>query len=161
MYEITASSIPTSGVNVTVKFYSPLTKSTKLVNITLQGSYDGPTPLHSCPLPATTQPGTSFSVRNLIYRIIGDSGLLIILYTLIIATVIVLLALYHLYAKPKQPPVVIHSPYVHPNTPYIHGHSPPPYQASPPYHHSPVMVNSPSPYRQNKNTPTRLFSVSQ
>ena len=161
MYQITASSFPTHDADVAVKVYNPLTKSTKHVTVTLQGTYpsDASQPY---PLPPSGSFEKRFSIRSLVFRVLGDTGFgLIILYTLIIATVIFLLFLYHLYVKPKQQPIVIHSPYVHPNSPYAHAHSPPPYQASPPYHHSPVVVNNPSPYRQNNKTPTRLFSVSQ
>ena len=160
VFQITTSrSIPSNDVNATVKFFSPLTKTTQSINVVIRGS--GLNDATCSPFPSPSAKSSlldDFTVRGLIYRLVGDSGLLIIFYSIVIATVILILILYHFYVKSKQQmPVVIHSPYM--QTPYAnaHSHSPPPYQATPLYQNSPHNT----PYRSNKETPTRLFSVSQ
>lgn len=167
VFQIAASTPVNShshDINATVKFFSPLTKTTQTVEVVIRGAGDGTRCGRFMPSLTTTSTKSNtlsddFTVRGLIYRLVGDSGLLIIFYSFVIATVILILILYHFYVKPKQQtPMVIHSPYI--QTPYAnaHSHSPPPYQASPLYQNSPHHI---SPYRANKDTPTRLFSVSQ
>lgn len=171
VFQIAASSPVAShprDVNATVKFFSPLTKTTQTVDVVIRGSGDAVACSNGGFLPSLTASSSStksntllndYTVRGLIYRLVGDSGLLIIFYSIVIATVILILILYHFYVKSKQQtPMVIHSPYI--QTPYAnaHSHSPPPYQASPLYQNSP---HHHTPYRPNKETPTRLFSVSQ
>lgn len=154
--------VPSIDVNASIKFYSAITKSTQYVAVNIKGETsqgdhcllkEQSSSPHSSP--STSSP---YSVKRLLTYFIGDSGILIIAYTVMIATVILILIIYHFYLKGRPvAPVVIHSPYIH--SPGM-AHSPPPYQYSSPYHPPPPNT-TPGSYGPNKHTPIRLFSVSQ
>ena len=158
-YRIAVSEVPTNDVNVTVKFYSSLTKLSKLILVTIKGDT---TSNMQCPPSvsfATASTVGGYGRSRFLSYIVGEGSMWMLFYTLIVATIILILIMYHFYMKSKQPtPVIIQSPYI--QSPQ-HSHSPPPYQHSPPYFQT-TMNTTPGSYGPHKhNTPTRLFSVSQ
>ena len=132
-----------------MKLYSPITKTSSLITVGVTGEV-----ISSAQCPVT--PVYTLSWKTLWSSLFGESSTWLISYTIMIATVILILVIYHLYTKGRQPaPVVISSsPY------HLVQQSPPPYQYSPTYN-SPR--HTPGSYGPGKQaTPQRtLFSVSQ
>lgn len=157
-YHVSITEIPSTDVNATIKFFSSITKTSQVISVNIKGETNIQC-LHK-PLSPSTSQTASFSVKRMLSYVIGDSGALVVAYTIMIATIILILILYHFYVKGKQTPVVIHSPYIH-QSPAPISHSPPPYQYASPYHSPPPASMTPGSYGPNKQTPTRLFSVSQ
>lgn len=158
-YEVSLKEVPSNDFNDTINIYTSSTGVTQTIVVTIRGESISGT-LAPCrisrDLPTSL---SSFSIKQWIYSTIGDSGVLFIAYTVMIATIIIILICYHFYVKNKQTPIVIHSPYIHSPLP---SHSPPPYQHTPHYQ-SPARSDAitPGSYGHNKQPQTRLFSVTQ
>ena len=112
-------------------------------------------PPSMCPTPSPAQaPSGGLGWRRLFLSILGETSSWFIGYSIMIATIILILILYHKFAQRRGPP------YPYPYDP-MHG-TPPPYYT--PYTYRSPGTPSDSPYNKGTpgSTPARtLFSVSQ
>lgn len=154
LYEIGIKQLPKVDESTTIIIYSPLTKSDTNLDVNVRGHMGVSRQI-------IKQAEATEDKESLLGYFFGIGGIWIIGYTIIIATIVLIVILYHFITKNRQPaPVVVASPYPIHHSP--HSHSPPPYQYTLPHASSSY---TPQSYSQGKNpstTPQRtLFSVSQ
>ena len=154
LYEIGIKQLPRVDESTTITIYSPLTKSNTNLDVNVRGHMGVSRQI-------IKQADATKDQEPLLGYVFGTGGIWFIAYTIIIATIVLIVILYHFITKNRQPaPVVVASPYPIHHSP--HSHSPPPYQYTSPHVSSSYTPQSYSQGKTSSTTPQRtLFSVSQ
>ncbi|XP_047146809.1 nuclear pore membrane glycoprotein 210 isoform X1 [Hydra vulgaris] len=146
-YELSLKSSIKSDANTSVTFFSPLSASSSSVLVHVKGEFDNKYITYSSEIQ------TSWNRK--ISEYIQQTNVWVVSYTVILATIILLIVLYHYFIKERYGSAIMPPSYS--NSPYIQT-SPPPYQYSPTFQTKTPVSYGPT----KKSTPQRhLFSVSQ
>jgi len=153
-YKITILNYPAVDEVAKISFHSPLTGADHTIEVDIRGAGQVGT---VCLPPIINRSG----VQTLLAYLLGESGIWLLAYTIMIATIIAILVLYHLMTKNRQPAAVMVS------SPYLMQRSPPPYSPQNGFH-SPIHYHNTSTHTPQTNNRTpggskqrTLFSVSQ
>ena len=153
LYEIGIKQLPRVDASTLITIYSPLTNSNAKLDVNVKGHIGAYRQI-------IKQAEATEDKEPLLLYFFGTAGIWFIGYTIIIATIVLFVTLYHFITWNRQlAPVFVALPYQIHHSP--HSHSPSPYQYTSLHASSSY---TPQSYSQGKNpwtTPQRtLFSVS-